>query len=122
MPELRQDLEIFAKDDVLDGVTGVFQKEIIQDNLWASGWTRNQVFAIQELNTLLYLLTTYASPSPLAPTLWPTSATVPTLALELDGRTITEQDYPNAYNLYGATLPDLTADAPTGFTYIIRGS
>lgn len=117
-----QTLKIWAKEQTLDGVTGIYQKKIIQDNEWLTGWAREQVISAQELNTLFYLLSTHASPIPAPISYWPTASFIPEQALEMDGSGISEVDVPNLYSIYGSSLPDLRAFCPSGYTIIVRAS
>jgi hypothetical protein len=117
-----QPLKIWANTLSVDGLTNITQRKTLSDEEYQDGWLRNANVSTHQLNTLFYLLTTYANPFPNAPVLYPDSLAIPEGALEMDGQGITEADYPNAYSIYGTTLPDLTGDAPTGFTYIIRAS
>ena len=117
-----QELKIWAKTLNNDMLTLTDQRRDIEDEEFLDGWLRTSPASSQQMNQLFYLLTTYANPFPNAPVIYPSALDIPSVALEMNGQTITEEDYPNAFAIYGGTLPNITASAPTGFTYIIRGS
>ena len=117
-----QELKSWAGTVSIDGLTNSPQRRDILDEEFLNGWLRNTTVSAQQLNSILYLLSTNALPHPNCASLFPDSTTVPSVALELNGQSITESEYPNAYALYGSTLPNISGDAPTGFTYIIRAS
>lgn len=117
-----QDLKIWAEELTVDGVTGIKQRRKLNGEEFRDGILRQVTFSSQQYNSLQFLLTLYSNPFHLCPVLVPTSISIPNEALEMDGQTITALDFPNAFAVYGATLPDLRPDAPSGFTYVIRKS
>jgi hypothetical protein len=118
-----QELKVWAKNSVIDGVTNVSQLKTLGTEEFDEGWLRGSSVSAQQLNTILRLLTIWSPPAPNCASLYPTGVTLPSTALECNGSTaIVEADAPNAYDLYGATTPDLSASAPAGFRYIIRKS
>jgi hypothetical protein len=117
-----QALKIWANTINIDSLTNAPQRREISDEEFQDGWLRNANISAQQLNSMFFLLSLYSNPFASAPVLYPDSLAIPDEALELNGQSITEATYPNAYSIYGASLPDLTGDAPTGFTYIIRAS
>jgi len=117
-----QQLEIICSDIFVDGVTGVAQRKDLSGEEFRDGWLYKQSISAQQFNQMQYLLSLWSNPQSNAPSLFPSASPIPDIALEMNGQAILEVDYPNAFSVYGATLPDITADAPTGFTYIIRKS
>ena len=117
-----QELKVWSEELVVDGLTNITQRRDLLDEEFLNGWLRKMSISSQQLNQLFYLLSIHANPFPNAPVPYPTSLGIPDTALEMNGQAILEADYPNAFSIYGATLTDITADAPTGFTYIIRKS
>ena len=118
-----QELKVWAENAVIDGVTNVSQLKVLQTEEFDEGWLRGSSVSAQQLNTILRLITIWSDPAPNCASLYPTGGALPSTALECDGATtIVQADAPNAYDLYGATTPNLTAAAPAGFRYIIRKS
>lgn len=115
-----QEIQIFAKQVVLDPVKGSPQRRPLRDEEWLQGWARLQGVTNQQLNMLFNLLTHYAPPSDICPYPFPQGATIPTEALVMDGQAITQQDQPILYAAYGSSLPDMTADNLTGFLWVVR--
>lgn len=115
-----QELEVWAKQDVPDPVKGNSQKREIRDEEWLQGWGRLSGITAQQLNTLFNLVTQYTPPSDICPYPFPNGVAIPDQALVMNGQTITQQDQPELYAAYGATLPDMTADNLTGFVWVVR--
>lgn len=115
-----QELKIWSEDVKNDPIAGNQQRRLITDEEFLDGWLRLTGVSYQQLNQLFYLLTNYAAPVDTAPYLHFSSISVPDSALEMNGQAITEVDNPILYTYYGGTLPDITASAPAGFTYIVR--
>lgn len=120
MPE--DDLKIWAEEEIIDGVTGTPQKRTLNGEEFNDGILNLVTFTAQQYNSLQFLLTLYSNPFYLCPVLVPTSISIPNESLEMNGQAILVTVTPNAFEIYGANLPDLTSDAPTGFTYVIRKS
>ena len=116
-----QQLKIWAEQLTIDGLSNAPQRKELSTEEFLDGWLRNDSISAQQLNTILHLLTMYSSPF-LSTAYCVPSTPIPEGSLELNGQAITEVDYPNAYAAYGATLPDITSEAPTGFTYVIRAT
>ena len=117
-----QPLKTWASELVIDNASAAPQRRPLRDEEFQTGLLRLMSLSAQQLNQLLYLLTINSKSNPSVPELWPTAQPIPDESLEMDGQTITAADYPNAFAVYGATLPDITGSAPAGFTYIIRKS
>ena len=117
-----QDLRVWAYQLNTDGVTGTDQRRNLNGEEFRDGILNLVTFTAQQHNSLQYLLTSYSNPFYASPTLLPTSEAIPNEALEMDGSAIAAIDYPNLSTVYGANLPNIVADAPTGFTYIVRKS
>lgn len=116
------ELYTWAEVVVTDGVTATDnRREILQEEA-LNGWVRDGTISTQQLNSLFYYLTLYASPFANTPYLMSTNVNVPTNALEMDGSTITQEESPNLYEIYGATLPDLSTNAPSGHRWVVRNS
>lgn len=116
-----QDLKIWASSLNTD-ITNSSQRRNIELEEFIVGWLRNDNISFQQLNQLFFLLTSYANPWPNPPVPYPTTLPIPEDALEMNGQAITIGDYPNLFAAYGANLPDISAEAPTGHTYIVRKS
>lgn len=119
---MADDLKIWAEEINNDVVTGTDQRRSLNTEEFRDGILRGVTFTNQQYNSLMYLLTLHSNPFHLSPYLYPSAATLPASSLEMNGQAIALVDYPELGSLYGATLPDLTLDAPTGFTYIVRKS
>lgn len=117
-----QELKVWAKEKIIDSVTEIAQRRDISTEEFENGWKRLSTVSAQQANGLFYLLTSYASPFSNSIYLMSSSVATPSTALELDGSTFTEEDYPNLYEIYAGTLPNLSAEAPTGCKYIIRAN
>lgn len=115
-----QQLKVWAKQAVPDSVKGNIQFREIRDEEWLQGWGRLLSPTIQQLNSLFRLLTQHSSPSDISPYLYPASGFLYSTMLQMDGQAITEAETPVLFAIYGTNLPDMTADAPTGFVYIVR--
>lgn len=117
---LPQELKVWSETLVIDNVNSSPQRRQLIDSEFNRGWTYQQTVTAQQVNQLMYLLTIYSSPSPATPFLYPDTLPIPAIALEMDGQA-TPPDSILA-DMYGANLPDIVADAPTGFTYIVRNA
>lgn len=115
-----QEIQIWSQNLIYDPVASNLQRRDINQEEWNEGWLRQYGVSAQQMNQLMYLFSAHAAPSDICPYLFPTSGTIPAQALEMNGQAITSGDSPELFNTYGANLPDLTGDAPTGFTYIVR--
>lgn len=113
-------LKIWATQDVVDGVIGNVQKRAIKDEEWRQGIPRLGGITNQQFNTLMYLLSSYSPPSDICPYPYPASKAIPAEALQMNGQSITQAEYPVLVGHYGTTLPDMTADNLTGFVWIVR--
>lgn len=114
-------LKIWCNTTVTDGVTNTDNKRTLLDEEYLNGWLRNGTVSIQQLNSLFFGLTLSSSPYTNSPYLMSDGVTTPSTAYDMDGTvTLTSTDAPNLYEIYGATLPDLSGDAPTGHKYVIR--
>lgn len=116
---LPQELLIWSESLRTDGVTGRQQRRSLSPTEFNNGVLYGQTLSTQQLNQILYLLTVHANPSPAVPVLFPDTAAIPDVALEMNGQAISPT-YEILSEVYGANLPDITGDAPTGFTYIVR--
>ena len=105
-----------------DNLTSSDQRRDIKDEEFQDGWLRLKSVSAQQLNQLFYLASVNCNASYGAPELRYSAAGVPDTALEMNGQAITQLGYPNLFSIYGAALPDLTSEAPSGFTYIVRKS
>lgn len=115
-------LKIFCNTAVVDGVTETSNRRTILDEEYLNGWVRQATVSTQQVNSILYLLSTFSAPYAHCIYMMDDSEDTPSTALDLDGSTFTEEDYPNLYEIYSGTLPDYTSVAPTGIKYIIRAS
>ena len=117
-----QPLKTWASKLTIDNASLAPQRRPLRDEEFQNGLLRLMSMTAQQLNQLFYLLTISSKSHPSVPELWPTSKAIPDESLEMNGQAILAAAYPNAFDTYGAVLPDMTGDAPTGFTYIIRKS
>ena len=115
-----QNLEIWASEEVIDGETEIAQRRDIQSEEFLNGWKRLGTVSAQQMNGILYLLSSYSPPYAHCAYQIPSSVVTPSIALDLDGSTFTEEDYPELYAIYSGTLPDLSSEAVTGFKWVIR--
>ena len=116
-----QELKIWANTLDIDGVAGNAQRRDLIEEEFIDGWKRLAGVSYQQLNQLFYLLTSSSAPIDTAPYLHYTVGNpVPSVALEMNGQTITEAANPILFGYYGGTLPDLRSEAPTNFTYLVR--
>ena len=115
-----QELKIWSEVLVKDEVTQITQRFDIAPEQFKEGLLRNYGLSAQQYNQLMYLLSSYAAPSPICPFLFPEAAPIPTIALEMDGQVIVPEITPELSAAYGSTLPNLKDEAPAGFTYLVR--
>ncbi len=115
-----QEIQVWAKNIVNDAVKANAQRRPLRDEEWLQGWGRLMGCSAQHLNSLFHLLTVHAAPSDICPYPYPSTATVPVQALVMDGQAITQAAYPELFAVYGANLPDMTADNLTGMVWIVR--
>ena len=115
-----QPLGIWAEVITIDNQTNTPQRRLITLEEWRDGLLRDTSFSAQQYNSVLNVLCSHSNPNPNSPYLLRTSETVPTYALEMDGQSFLQADAPELYNIYTGVLDDMTADAPAGYTYIIR--
>lgn len=115
-------LKIWCQELKVDGVTEAVQRRSLLDEEYENGWLRKQTVSTQQINGLFHQLTGYAKSVRCAPDLFYTGNgnSIPSIALEMNGQSITQEEYPVLFDFYGSTLPDLTSDAPTDFTYTVR--
>lgn len=115
MAELRK----WASIPVYDEETGVLQVRDLNLEEWSYGWLRNVSISAQQLNSLFNQITSNSNPVTCSPYLHLKSKPIPEEAIEM-GSSISQDVYPILFEYYGSTLPDITSEAPTGFTYIVR--
>jgi len=115
---LPQELRLWAEQINIDGVTNMPQRRSLSNAEFRDGWLYGQTISAQQLNQILYLLTVYSNSSPAVPTLFPTAHPIPGIALEMNGQATGDNEI--LTDVYGVSLPDISGDAPTGFTYIVR--
>ncbi len=113
-----QELKIYAKDSVIDSTKGNTQKREITDEEFLQGVQRLGGVSTQLWNSLLSLVTHYSPPSDTSPYLHKSSQPIPSIALEMNGQATPVDSI--LRDFYGTNLDDLTGDAPTGYTYIVR--
>ena len=113
------ELRIWAKIPVYDEETKVLQVRDINLEEWSYGWLRNVSISAQQLNSLFNKITSNSNPVTCSPYLHLKTKPIPEEAIEM-GSSISQDTYPVLFEYYGAKLPDITGDAPTGFTYIVR--
>ena len=116
-----QNLQIWASEEVTDS-SGIAQRRDLKTEEFLHGWRRLGTMSTQQLNSMLYLLSTYSAPYAHCIYQMPDSVDTPSTALDCDGRTFTEEDYPNLYAIYSGNMPDLSSEAVTGFKYVMRAS
>lgn len=119
---MSDELKVWCQELKVDGVTEVEQRRSLLDEEYENGWLRKQTVSTQQINELFNKLTSYAKSVKCAPDLFYTGNgnTIPDIALEMNGQSITQEDYPILFEFYGSTLPDMTPDTPSGFTYAVR--
>ncbi len=115
-----QEIQVWAKNVVLDSIKNNAQRREIKAEEWLQGWGRLHSATAQHLNSLMHLLTHHAPPSDVCPYPYPSTATIPSQALQMDGQAITQAVSPQLFETYGGTLPDMTADNLTGMVWIVR--
>ncbi|AUR84729.1 hypothetical protein NVP1063O_062 [Vibrio phage 1.063.O._10N.261.45.C7] len=115
-----QDLKVWAKTLTPDTLKGNDQRRPIEDEEWDEGWGRLSGVSVQQLNQILFLLTSSSSPNPFAVYLVKEGISAGSQSLEMNGQGITIQETPLLFAEYGNNLDDLSADAPSGYKYYIR--
>lgn len=115
-----QDLKVWSSNLIQDAVAKNYQRRVLSDEEFLEGWGRQFGVSAQQVNQLFYLLTSYAAPSDICPHPYPDTAPVTEIMLHMNGQTITEQDAPEVFKQYGATLPDMTANNLAGFIWVVR--
>ena len=122
MEILTQDLDVFARELVIDGLTGIDHRFEISEEKLRTGYERGAPLGTQEFNQLMMLITAHLPPLPCLPYVVLSTVELPSYVLECNGSTAIDQEtYPNAYNMYGDTTPDLSDWAPSGWLTVIRG-
>lgn len=115
-----QDLKVWAETLLQTSPDNITQRMDLSDDEFRDGLLRRVTFDNPQINQLGYLLSLAAAPALGAPFLIYDGAPVPSNAIVAEGQSITEQDNFILYCAYGDTLPDLTGEGPTGFTYYFR--
>lgn len=115
-----QELKVYANTINIDLETKVPQRRDLTIEEFTDGLLKQHSFSAQQYNQILFLLTSHAAPHWSCPQLLSTSVTIPDSALEMNGQVFLEIDAPELYSIFSGTLPDIVADAPAGFTYIVR--
>lgn len=115
------DLEEWARNVVVDGVTKTENKIAIGTELYRDGWLRDQPVAGQHLNEILNIITTVllSSAAPVGSPQLQYGVSPDTGFLECNGAAFNPATYPQLGTVYGSTLPILAA--PSGFIYVVRG-
>lgn len=116
---MMEDLYIWCQEKKLDPVTEIFQRRPLELEEYQNGWVRMDTVSGQQVNELLYLLSSRATCLPCTPELVLSSDVVPdTAVLWVNGGVIDETETPILFERYGTTFPTLTA--PSGWKYIVR--
>lgn len=116
-----KELDIWAKELVLDIETNSEQRRNLNPEEYENGWLYRDEVSAQQMNSLFYLITLHSKSVSQSPELIPSTATIPTISLEwVDGGTIDEVAHPELYAYYGSTFPTLQSTAPSGWKYIVR--
>lgn len=115
-----QDLEVWAKNLVQDPISQAQQRRPITLEEFLEGWGRLGGVSTQQLNQLFYLITSSSPPSDISPYPYPSTQPIKDNMLHMNGQSITQQDTPELFDVYGSTLPDMTSDNLTGFIWVVR--
>ncbi|HDG1611215.1 TPA: hypothetical protein PFD71_003105 [Vibrio cholerae] len=115
-----QDLKEWCQIPKVDDVTEIEQVRPLVDEEFINGWQRQQTVSTQQVNQLFKLLTNYAPPSPTCIYYQDSSIPVNSVSIIADGRTFTQEEAPELFEIYGGTMPDKTVGAPAGTTPIMR--
>lgn len=113
-------LKVWCQEVVPDGITDAEQRRGLLDEEYLNGWLRQQTVSYQQLNQILFLLTSYSSPN--VYTVHYVDDTAPTSAYEIeaDGGSFSQVEAPLLYELYSGTMPDFTSTTPTGMRPVMR--
>lgn len=115
-----QDIKVWSSTLITDDLEGNVQRRPIDEEEWLEGWGRRFGVSNQQMNQLLYLLTSYSAPVNTSPYLVSSGITLSETSLLMDGRQISSDSHPFLFEVYGNNLPDLRSEAPAGFVYVVR--
>ncbi|CAH9012960.1 conserved hypothetical protein [Vibrio phage 501E54-1] len=114
-----QELKIWSSTEMQDPVKGNSQINEILEEKWIQGWGRLHGVSAQDLNTLFRIITEYSPPTDYCAYPHPANVTVPSTAIE-SGSSITAEDQPELFKVFGNTLPDMSASNLPNFIWVFR--
>ncbi|AUR87571.1 hypothetical protein NVP1101O_160 [Vibrio phage 1.101.O._10N.261.45.C6] len=116
-----QELNTWAKNLVVDGVTEIAQRRDLSEEEFNDGWLRNSTASSQQINQVLYLQTSYAKTNPYTPEPFLASKSTPSICLDwVEGGNIPEVDAPELFAFYGGTFPAPPFTLNAGWKFIVR--
>lgn len=117
-----QVLKRWASELIVDTLQGNSQRRPLIEEEFLEGWGRNFGVSNQQMNQLMFLLTSHAPPVSTVPYLNYDIVPLNSETLKMEGQTLTEEEYPQLFSYYGSSLPDIntTDPAPTGFSWVVR--
>lgn len=117
-----QVLKRWASELIIDPLQGNSQRRPLIEEEFLEGWSRNFGVSNQQMNQLMFLLTSHAAPVGTTPYLNYDAVPLNSETLRMEGQAITEEEYPQLFGYYGASLPDIntTSPAPAGFSWVVR--
>lgn len=116
-----QVLKRWSSETALDPVKGNAQRRQIQEEEWLLGWLRLKGVTAQQLNQLLFLITSHSSPVTCSPYQQRSDQPVNSETLVFDGVTeVAQTEAPIVFGLYGSPLPDYSAYALPDHVWVIR--
>ena len=116
-----QPLRVWCREVVQSAITQMIpQIRPLVPEEEINGWVNLQTVSVQQLNSLFSQLTIYAPPSPFVFHMVSIDTPTPAEALDVNGQTLIEEDSPELFEHFGATLPNVNATAPVGTKFIIR--
>lgn len=115
-----QELPVWSEEIVSDPVTESEQRRSLLPEEFLHGFLRQQTISTQQFNSLMFLLSSYAAPSPFCMYLWDSSKPIPDVAIEANGQATDSMTMPQLAEFYGVSLPNAASSAPVGFTYLLR--
>lgn len=116
-----QELKVWAESEVVDGVTETSNRRNILTEEFENGWVRTDTPSCQQINSILFLLSSYSKINPFTPDIYRSSDTIPSYAIEwVEGNSIDSEESPLLYEYFGSTFPAVPYTLNTGWTFILR--
>ena len=106
---------------VQDPIAGNQQRRPLTTEEFLNGWGRQAGVSDQQMNQLMFLLSSYANTYPFEPQPYPSAQTTPSTCVDfISGGVIVQAETPFLYEFYGSTFPSEPYTLSAGWKFIVR--